>query len=128
METFIIVYMIANEVAGVAMAVGYIKYLISIDYFTQRKIAKWRKSHPVTDGDFWGAYHILEKALQDAQAKGQKELTIIAWTTLDGAYSELSNYAACVFRGIPNTVAEKLYQPAFKELLNRYDVSIKKIY
>ena len=128
METFIIIYMIVNEIAGMAMAVGYIKYLISIDYFTQRKIIKWQKSHTITDGNFWGAYRILEKALQDAQAEGKKELTIIAWTTLDGAYSELANYAACVYRGIPNTVYEKLYQPAFKELLNRYNVNIKKIY
>ena len=34
MKNFIIIYMIANEAPGVAMAVGYIKYLIRTDYFT----------------------------------------------------------------------------------------------
>ena len=72
MKTFIIAYMIANEVAGVAMAVGYIKYLISIDYFTQRKIAKWRKSHPMTDSDFWSAYHILERLCKMHKQKDKK--------------------------------------------------------
>ena len=34
MEAFIINYMIINEIAGIAMAVGYIKYLIGTDYLS----------------------------------------------------------------------------------------------
>ena len=40
METFIIGYMIINEIAGVAMAAGYINHLKKNGYFMQRKIKK----------------------------------------------------------------------------------------
>ena len=72
MKTFIIVYMIANEVAGVAMAVGYIKYLFSIDYFTQCKIAKWRSKKPYCDMEFWTAFDLLEEALKKPKVKVKK--------------------------------------------------------
>ena len=52
METFIIGYMIMSEVAGVAMAVGYIKYLQKSGYFMQRKIEKWRSKKPDSDVEF----------------------------------------------------------------------------
>lgn len=45
METFIISYMIANEVVGVVMAVGFVKYLRKSGFFIQRKIAKWRSKN-----------------------------------------------------------------------------------
>ena len=35
-------YMIINEIAGVAMAAGYINHLKKNGYFMQRKIKKWR--------------------------------------------------------------------------------------
>lgn len=52
METFIISYMIANEVVGVVMAVGFVKYLRKSGFFIQRKIAKWRSNKPFTDREF----------------------------------------------------------------------------
>ena len=52
MKTFIIIYMIANEVAGVAIAVGYIKYLIRTDYFIWRKAKKWVNKHSKHNKDF----------------------------------------------------------------------------
>lgn len=52
METFIISYMIANEVVGVVMAVGFVKYLRKSGFFIQRKIEKWRSKKPDSDVEF----------------------------------------------------------------------------
>lgn len=53
MEAFIIGYMIANEVIGIVMAVGFVKYLRKSGFFIQRKITKWRSNKPFTDREFW---------------------------------------------------------------------------
>lgn len=52
METFIISYMIANEVIGVVMAVGFVKYLRKSGFFIQRKIEKWRSKNLVAMWNF----------------------------------------------------------------------------
>lgn len=52
METFIISYMIANEVVGVVMAVGFVKYLRKSGFFIQRKIAKWRSKNLIVMWNF----------------------------------------------------------------------------
>lgn len=52
MGAFIIGYMIANEVVGVVMAVGFVKYLRKSGFFIQRKIVKWRSNKPFTDREF----------------------------------------------------------------------------
>ena len=52
MEAFIIGYMIINEIAGVAMAVGYINHLKKNDYFMQRKIKKWRSKNLIAMWNF----------------------------------------------------------------------------
>lgn len=72
METFIISYMIANEVVGVVMAVGFVKYLRKSGFFIQRKIAKWRSKKPYSDVEFWTAFNLLEEALKKAKSEGKK--------------------------------------------------------
>ena len=72
MGTFIIGYMIINEIAGVAMAAGYINHLKKNGYFMQRKIEKWRSKKPYSDVEFWTAFNLLEKALKEAKAKVKK--------------------------------------------------------
>lgn len=72
METFIISYMIANEIVGVVMAVGFVKYLHKSGFFIQRKIAKWRSKKPYSDVEFWTAFNLLEEALKKQKAKIKK--------------------------------------------------------
>lgn len=128
METFIIGYMIANEVAGVVMAVGYIKYLQKSGYFMQRKIEKWRSKTPYCDVEFWCAFKLLEKALKEAQNKGEKELHIIEWTTLDDAWKVLEDNLGGIFTRAPFYVVKNLYRPAYQEMIDKYGIKIVHIY
>lgn len=129
MKTFIIIYMIANEVAGVAMAVGYIKYLISIDYFTQCKIAKWRSKKPCCDMEFWTAFDLLEEALKKTKGEGKKELYIVHQTTLDDAWRILqSNLIGDILTKAPFYVVKNLYRPAYQEMIDWYGIEIKHIH
>lgn len=120
METFIIGYMIVNEVAGTAMAVGFMKYLQKSGYFTQRKIEKWRSKKPYCDVEFWSAFNQLEEALEEAQSKGRKELYIIKWTTLGDAWEILEDDLGGIFTQVPFYVVKNLYRPAYQELMSKY--------
>lgn len=128
METFIIGYMIINEIAGVAMAAGYINYLKKNGYFMQRKIKKWRSKKPYSDVEFWTAFNLLEKALKEAKSKGKKELCIISWTSLDDAWKILQDDLGGIFTNVPFYVVKNLYRPAYQEMMDWYGIEIKHIY
>lgn len=128
MKTFIIGYMIANEVVGVVMAVGYVKYLQKSGYFMQRKIEKWRSKKPYCDVEFWDAFNFLEKALKEAKEKGKTELCIIQWTSLDNAWEVLQHDLGGIFTNIPFYVVKNLYRPAYQEMIDWYGIEIKHIY
>ena len=128
MEAFIIGYMIINEIAGVAMAVGYINHLKKNGYFMQRKIKKWRSKKPYSDVEFWTAFNLLEKALKEAKSKGKKELCIISWTSLDDAWKILQDNLGGIFTNVPFYVVKNLYRPAYQEMMNWYGIEIKHIY
>ena len=128
MEAFIIGYMIINEIAGVAMAVGYINHLKKNGYFMQRKIKKWRSKKPYSDVEFWTAFNLLEKALKEAKSKGKKELFIISWTPLDDAWKILQDNLGGIFTNVPFYVVKNLYRPAYQEMINWYGIEIKYIY
>lgn len=128
MEAFIIGYMIINEIAGVAMAVGYINHLKKNGYFMQRKIKKWRSKKPYSDVEFWTAFNLLEKALKEAKSKGKKELCIISWTSLDDAWKILQDDLGGIFTNVPFYVVKNLYRPAYQEMMDWYGIEIKHIY
>ena len=128
METFIIGYMIINEIAGVAMVAGYINHLKKNGYFMQRKIKKWRSKKPYSDVEFWTAFNLLEKALKEAKSEGKKELCIISWTSLDDAWKILQYDLGGIFTNVPFYVVKNLYRPAYQEMMNWYGIEIKHIY
>lgn len=129
METFIISYMIANEVVGVVMAVGFVKYLRKNGFFIQRKIAKWRSKKPYSDVEFWTAFNLLEEALKKAKSEGKKELYIASKTTLDDAWRILqSNLIGDILTKAPFYVVKNLYRPAYQEMIDWYGIEIKHIY
>ncbi|CRH59492.1 Uncharacterised protein [Chlamydia trachomatis] len=129
METFIISYMIANEVVGVVMAVGFVKYLRKSGFFIQRKIAKWRSKKPYSDVEFWTAFNLLEEALKKAKSEGKKELYIASKTTLDDAWRILqSNLIGDILTKAPFYVVKNLYRPAYQEMIDWYGIEIKHIY
>lgn len=129
METFIISYMIANEVVGVVMAVGFVKYLRKSGFFIQRKIAKWRSKKPYSDVEFWTAFNLLEEALKKAKSEGKKELYIVSKTTLDDAWRTLqSNLIGDILTKAPFYVVKNLYRPAYQEMIDWYGIEIKHIY
>lgn len=129
METFIIGYMIANEIVGVVMAVGFVKYLHKSGFFIQRKIAKWRSKKPYSDVEFWTAFNLLEEALKEAKSKGKKELYIVSKTTLDDAWRILqSNLIGDILTKAPFYVVKNLYRPAYQEMIDWYGIEIKHIY
>lgn len=129
METFIIGYMIANEVVGVVMAVGFVKYLRKSGFFIQRKIAKWRSKKPDSDAEFWTAFNLLEEALKEAKSEGKKELCIISWTPLDNAWRVLQDYLiGDILTKAPFYVVKNLYRPAYQEMIDWYGIEIKHIH
>lgn len=128
MEVFIIGYMIINEIAGVAMAVGYINHLKKNGYFMQRKIKKWRSKKPYSDVEFWTAFNLLEKAFKEDKSKGKKELCIISWTSLDDAWKILQDDLGGIFTNVPFYVVKNLYRPAYQEMMDWYGIEIKHIY
>lgn len=129
METFIVGYMIANEIAGIVMAVGFVKYLRKSGFFIQRKIAKWRSKKPYSDVEFWTAFNLLEKALKKAKREGKKELYIVSKTTLDDAWRILqSNLIGDILTKAPFYVVKNLYRPAYQEMIDWYGIEIKHIY
>ena len=128
MEAFIIGYMIINEIAGVAMAVGYINHLKKNGYFMQRKIKKWCSKKPYSDVEFWTAFNLLEKALKEAKSEGKKELYIISWTSLDDAWKILQDDLGGIFTNVPFYVVKNLYRPAYQEMMDWYGIKIKRIY
>lgn len=121
--------MIANEVVGVVMAVGFVKYLRKSGFFIQRKIAKWRSKKPYSDVEFWTAFNLLEKALEKAKNEGKKELYIVSKTTLDDAWRILqSNLIGDILTKAPFYVVKNLYHPAYQEMIDWYGIEIKHIY
>lgn len=129
METFIISYMIANEVVGVVMAVGFVKYLRKSGFFIQRKIEKWRSKKPCSDVEFWTAFNLLEEALKEAKSEGKKELCIISRTPLDNAWRVLQSYLiGDILTKAPFYVVKNLYRPAYQEMIDWYGIEIKHIY
>lgn len=128
MGTFIIGYMIVNEIVGIAMAAGYINHLKKNDYFMQHKIKKWRSKKPYSDVEFWTAFNLLEKALKEAKSKGKKELCIISWTPLDDAWKILQDDLCGIFTNVPFYVVKNLYRSAYQEMMDWYGIEIKHIY
>lgn len=128
METFIIGYMIANEVVGVVMAAGYINHLKKNGYFMQRKIEKWRSKKPDSDIEFWIAFKLLEEALEKTRNEGKKELYIISQTTLDDAWRVLQDNLGGIFTNAPFYVVKNLYRPAYQEMRDWYGIEVKHIY
>lgn len=129
METFIIGYTIANEIVGVVMAVGYIKYLIRTDYFTWRKAEKWVEKHSKHNKDFWYSFDFVEKALKEVKKNNKKELCIVAYTDLDDAYTYIMDeFSNIRFWTAPKFVVDNLYHPAWQEMIDYYGIEIKRIY
>ena len=120
METFIVGYMIANEIAGVVMAVGFVKYL--------RKIAKWRSNKPFTDREFWDAFNYFENALKEAKKQGKTELRIPALSTLDEAYCILMDDINPDISDAPLYVVVHLYSPAYQKMIDSYGIKIIPVY
>lgn len=108
--------MIANEVVGVVMAVGFVKYLRKNGFFIQRKIAKWRSKKPYSDVEFWTAFNLLEKALEKAKNEGKKELYIVSKTTLDDAWRILqSNLIGDILTKAPFMLSKIFIIPLIKK-------------
>lgn len=128
METFIIGYMIMDEVAGVAMAIGYVKYLQKSGFFIQRKIAKWRSNKPFTDREFWTAFNYFENALKEAKKQGKTELHIPTLSTLDEAYCILMDDINPDISDAPLYIVKYLYLPAYQEMIDSYGIKIIPIY
>lgn len=128
METFIISYMIANEIVGVVMAVGFVKYLRKSGFFIQRKIVKWRSNKPFTDREFWDAFNYFENALKEAKKQGKTELHIPALSTLDEAYCILMDDIKPYVSDAPLYVVKYLYLPAYQEMIDSYGIKIIPIY
>lgn len=128
METFIIGYMIINEIASIAMAAGYINHLKKNGYFMQRKIKKQRSKKPYSDVEFWTAFSLLEKALKEAKSEGKKELYIISWTSLDDAWKILQDDLGGIFTNVPSYVVKNLYRSAYQEMIDSYGIKIIPIY
>lgn len=128
METFIIGYMIVNEIAGVAMAVGYVKYLRKSGFFIQRKIEKWRSRNSFTDKVFWDSFSYLEKALKEAKQRGNTELPIVAMTSLDYTYDTIKEYLNPNTTDAPLYVVKYLYLPTYQEMIDSYGIKIIPIY
>lgn len=128
METFIIGYMIANEIVGVVMAVGFVKYLRKSGFFIQRKIEKWRSNKPFTDREFWDAFNYFENALKEAKKQGKTELHIPALSTLDEAYCILMDDINPDISNAPLYVVEHLYSPAYQEMIDSYGIKIIPVY
>lgn len=124
MEAFIIGYMIINEIAGVAMAAGYINHLKKNGYFIQRKIKKWRSKKPFTDREFWDAFNYFENALKEAKKQGKTELHIPALSTLDEAYCILMDDISPDISNAPLYVVKYLYLPAYQEMIDSYRIKI----
>ena len=111
------------------MAVGYIKYLIRTDYFTWRKAEKWVKKHSKHNKDFWDSFDLIEKALKEAKENNKKELYIVAYTSLDDAYTYIMDeFSNIRFWTVPKFVVNNLYHPAWQEMINYYGIKIKKVY
>lgn len=128
METFIIGYMIANEIVGVVMAVGFVKYLCKSNFFIQRKIAKWRSNKPFTDREFWDAFNYFESALKEAKKQDKTELHIPALSTLDEAYCILMDDINPDISNAPFYVVKYLYLPAYQEMIDSYRIKIIPVY
>ena len=128
METFIIGYMIANEIVGVVMAAGYINHLKKNGYFMQRKIEKWRSKKPFTDREFWDAFNYFENALKEAKKQGKTELHIPALSTLDEAYCILMDDINPDISNAPLYVIKYLYLPAYQEMIDSYRIKIIPVY
>lgn len=128
METFIIGYMIMNEIAGVAMAAGYINHLKKNGYFMQRKIKKWRSKKPYSDVEFWTAFNYFENALKETKKQGKTELRIPALSTLDEAYCILMDDINPDISNAPSYVIEHLYSPAYQEMIDSYGIKIIPVY
>lgn len=128
MGAFIIVYMIVNEVAGIAMAAGYIDHLKKNGYFMQRKIKKWRSKKPFTDREFWDAFNYFENALKEAKKQGKTELHIPALSTLDEAYCILMDDINPDISNAPLYVVKYLYLPAYQEMIDSYRIKIIPVY
>lgn len=128
MEAFIIGYMIANEVVGVVMAVGFVKYLRKSGFFIQRKIAKWRSNKPFTDREFWTAFNYFGNALKEAKKQGKTELHIPALSTLDEAYCILMGDINPDISDAPLYIVKHLYLPAYQEMIDSYGIKIIPVY
>lgn len=128
MEAFIIGYMIANEVVGVVMAVGFVKYLRKSGFFIQRKIAKWRSNKPLTDWQFWEAFNYFENALKEAKKQGKTELYIPSLSTLDKAYCILMDNINPDISDAPLYVVKYLYLPTYQEMIDSYGIKIIPVY
>ena len=128
MGAFIIGYMIANEVVGVVMAVGFVKYLRKSGFFIQRKIVKWRSNKPFTDREFWIAFNYFENALKEAKKQGKTELHIPALSTLDKAYCILMDDINPDISDAPLYIVKYLYLPAYQEMIDSYGIKIIPVY
>ena len=128
MEAFIIGYMIANEVVGVVMAVGFMKYLRKSGFFIQRKIAKWRSNNSFTDWQFWEAFTYFENALREAKKQGKTKLYIPALSTLDEAYCILMDDINPDISDAPPYVVAHLYSPAYQKMIDSYGIEIIPVY
>lgn len=128
METFIIIYMIANEIVGVVIAIGFIKYLRKSGFFIQRKIEKWRSNKPFVDREFWDAFNYFENALKEAKKQGKTELHIAALSILDEAYCILMDNINPDISDAPLYVVVHLYSPAYQEMIDSYGIKIIPVY
>ena len=128
MGAFIIGYMIANEVVGVVMAVGFVKYLRKSGFFIQRKITKWCSNKPFTDREFWTAFNYFENALKEAKKQGKTELRIPALSTLDEAYCILMDDINPDISDAPLYIVKYLYLSAYQEMIDSYGIKIIPVY
>lgn len=121
METFIIGYMIMNEVAGVAMAIGYVKYLYDTRYFERRAIDKWRKEHSYVDKHFGYYYCYIENAFRDARQKGLTDINLDDNYDLKEAFDEMQSLLAGNCWNVPWDIVDKYYKPIYLDMLKNYD-------
>lgn len=128
METFIVGYMIVNEIVGVVMAAGYMNYLKKSGYFMQHKIEKWRSNKPFVDREFWDAFNYFENALKEAKKQGKTELHIPALSALDEAYCILMDDINPDISDAPLYVVVHLYSPAYQKMIDSYGIKIIPIY
>lgn len=119
MKTFIVVYMIANEIVGIFCMGWYINYLKSIDYFEQRKIEKWFKKHDKKN-KFFEALDKINRELEKADSENEETYFVRSYWEPQPDKITLDEIDACLnFNQVPSFICD-YKRKLFNEVLDNH--------